>query len=242
MKLNYLSSLLLVFWGAGLSSTMILHASAFQEQRNLARLTHLKPVQDDKQDQQDLQNKQDPPRKFDEMNLDRPWNWSTHSPTDAGVQFKMPDKPRLSERMFKPAEDQPPIRVRNYIGSYRQGKMVFVVNYHDLPVTPSEESIDLILQSALVGSVANLNGKILKTDKIRYGENPGREFQFRFANQETIFLGIGRVFMVGQRQYMLSLMMPEEDYSDWLAKEFLNSFRLVEGDSRNPGLGILTVN
>lgn len=205
----------------------------FQDQPTSSELTKQSVAQDDQRNKSQT---------FDELNLDRPWNWSTQTPAEAGIQFKMPDKPRMSERMFKPAEDQPAIRVRNYIGTYRQGKMIFVVNYHDLPVAPSQESIDLILESALVGSVANVNGKILKNGKIRYGENPGREFHFRFAHQDTIFVGMGRVFMVNQRQYLLSLMMPEDDFSEWLAKEFLNSFRLVEGDPRKPGLEIFTAN
>jgi len=168
-----------------------------------------------------------------EVDLERPETWPIHNPSESRVEFKMPEKPRLSERMFTPIENQPPIKVRNYVGSYQQGNRVMVVNYHDLPELPGEELVDVILESALVGSVANLNGKVLDQKKIRYEEYPGREYRFRFARGETVFRGISRVFLVGQRQYMISLMMKEEEFNDKLADEFLASFRLEEKPAEN---------
>lgn len=185
-------------------------------------LTNLKFIQDEEtSDQQSVEQSK--------VELDQPKTWPSHTPKESRMAFLMPDRPRFSERMLTPIEGQAAIRVRNYVGSYDGSRIVLVASFHDLPVIPEgQKLIQETLEGAMRGSIINLNGKLIESKAIRYAENPGIEYVFRFAADEQIYRGIGRVFLVGQRQYMISAMILEEKFDDEIAEGFLGSFKLIE--------------
>lgn len=190
-------------------------------------LTNLNPVQDEEiSGQQSTEHAK--------VELDQPKTWPKHAPQDSRMEFQMPKRPRLSERTFTPVEGQAAIRVRNYVGSYDESKIVLVASFHDLPVLPEEKKlIQETLEGAMTGSILNLNGKLIESKAIRYADNPGLEYVFRFAANENIYQGIGRVFLVGQRQYMISAMMLEEKFDQEISDGFLGSLRLIEENGKS---------
>lgn len=182
----------------------------------------LKTIQDEETSEQ--QSIEQP-----KVELDQPKTWPSHAPEASRMAFQMPDRPRFSERTLTPIEGQAAIRVRNYVGSYDGSRFVLVASFHDLPIVPEErELIKETLEGAMRGSILNLNGKLIESKAIRYVDNPGIEYVFRFAANEQIYRGMGRVFLVGQRQYMISAMMLEEKFDDAISEGFLGSFKLIE--------------
>ena len=155
-------------------------------------------------------------------------NWLEVKPTGANAEFKMPVKPRYVERMFSPIVNQPPIKVRLHIGSFNQKSSAFVFGYHDLQVTPpTQQDIDNTLDGAIVGSIANVQGKPVSQQTIRYGEHPGRAFLYQYAQNNEIYQVSARVFLVGTRQYQISALMKADGFDEKIAASFLDSFRIL---------------
>ena len=158
-------------------------------------------------------------------------NWLEIRPTGANAEFKMPTKPRFVERMFTPVTDQPPIKVRLHIGSFNQKTCAFVFSYHDLHlVPPTQVEIDNTLDGAIVGSIANVQGKPVSQQAIRYGDHPGRAFLYQYAQNNEIYQVSARVFLVGTRQYQISVLMKADGFDEKIAASFLDSLRLLVPD------------
>ncbi len=155
-------------------------------------------------------------------------NWLEVKPTGANAEFKMPNKPRYVERMFSPIVNQPPIKVRLHIGSFNQKSGAFVFSYHDLHVAPpTQQDIDNTLDGAIVGSIANVQGKPVSQQAIRYGEHPGRAFLYQYAQNNEIYQVSARVFLVGTRQYQISALMKADGFDEKIAASFLDGFRIL---------------
>jgi len=154
--------------------------------------------------------------------------WETIAPAGALAEFKMPVKPRLVERTFKPVANEPPIKVRMHLASANQGRVAFVFNYHDLHRVPeSPEDVTKILQGAVIGSIANVVGKEVSQKPIRYNEYLGMEFVYQYAQYEKIYRVAARAFVVGPRQYQISCLMLAEQFDEDLANAYLNSFKIL---------------
>lgn len=161
--------------------------------------------------------------------------WILKKPTGAEAEFKMPVQPRYIERSFSPVQNEPPIKVRLHLGTTEDNSATFVFGYHDLHQQPSAgKQTEDTLDGAVRGSVANVAGKLLDHGKIRYGENPGRQFTYLYAQQEKVYQVVARVLLVGNRQYQLSSIMPRESFDSDLSNQFLNSFRIAKPDSDLP--------
>ena len=161
--------------------------------------------------------------------------WKLIRPSGADAEVKMPVKPRYIERSFTPVENQPPIKVHLHLASFNQGQAATVFSYHDLNEMPATSKVaDETLTGAVAGSIANVFGKPVSQQKIRYKSYPGREFVYMYAQSDKIFKVSARVFLVGQRQYQISLLMDNEHYDEAMATAYLNTFRLFESDSDLP--------
>jgi hypothetical protein len=154
--------------------------------------------------------------------------WLQFKPEGAFVEIKMPRKPRLTERIMTPIEGQPPIKIKNYVLNFNDNKGIFILTYHDLHEAPVETAVDDTLKEAMLGSVLNVRGRLLSQNRIRYGTHPGYSFEFRLANNNVFFKGVGRVFLVGKRQYQIAAILEEENYDQKLATAYLDSFTIIE--------------
>jgi hypothetical protein len=158
--------------------------------------------------------------------------WLVIKPAEARAEFKVPRKPQLTERMFTPIDNQPPIKVRNHLLTFNNEKGLFLFSYHDLHQVPAEGAIEETLRGAMHGSILSVNGRLLKPEsRIRYHNHPGFSFEFRFANKEVYFKGFSRVFLVGQRQYQITAILEETSFDEKIANAFLNSLRLIEAET-----------
>lgn len=157
-------------------------------------------------------------------------SWALYEPAESRASFKMPVKPSLKQRMYTPVEGQPPIKIHNYLGVFNDDKGLLLFNYHDLYQKPGEAAVEETLKLAMLESISSLGGRLISEQKIRYRTNPGRTFEFRFAREkEAVFYkGIARVFLVGNRQYQVAVMMEEDKFDLKISDAFLNSLRLIE--------------
>ena len=154
-------------------------------------------------------------------------DWIEMKPKNAGASFKMITKPRYLERVFKPVDDQPSIKMRSFLSTFQNGDGLMVFMYTDLPEEPIGKAIVDTLEGIALGSVSNLNGKITHHEKTRYKDYPGLSYEFRFAKDEQLHGGVGRAFLVGKRQYVISIMMKEANFDQATALAFFESFRIT---------------
>ncbi len=154
-------------------------------------------------------------------------DWIEMKPKNAGASFKMITKPRYLERVFKPIDDQPSIKMRSFLSTFQNGDGLMVFMYADLPEEPTGKAIVDTLEGIALGSVGNLNGKITHHEKIRYQDNPGLSYEFRFAKDEQLHGGVGQAFLVGKRQYVISIMMKEANFDQATALAYFESFRIT---------------
>lgn len=160
-------------------------------------------------------------------------DWIEMKPKNAGASFKMITKPRYLERVLKPVDDQPSIKMRSHLSTFQNGDGLMVFMYSDLPEEPTGKAVVDTLEGIALGSVTNLNGKITHYEKIRYKDYPGLSYEFRFAKDEQLHGGVGRAFLVGKRQYVISVMMKEANFDQATALAFFESFRInVEEESK----------
>lgn len=162
-------------------------------------------------------------------------DWIIMRPTGADAEFKAPRKPRYVERSFSPIQNQPPIKVRLYQSLIKEKNEMYIFGYHDLHFTPTDKKrIEETLDGAVRGSFANVSGKLTAHAKIRYGKYPGRAYVYHYAFKEKIYKVSARVFLVDDRQFQMSTIMPLDSFDENMAKKFLESFRIVKPDSDLP--------
>ena len=161
--------------------------------------------------------------------------WTVMRPTGADAEFKTPGQTRYVERSFSPVQDQPPIKVRLYQTLLKEKNEMYIFGYHDLHFAPKgNKRIDETLDGAVIGSLANVSGKLVGHAKIRYGKYPGRAYVYVYSFKDKIYKVSARVFLVDERQFQLSTIMPRDQFDDEMAKKFLESFRIVKPDSDLP--------
>jgi hypothetical protein len=158
-------------------------------------------------------------------------DWIENKPEGARAQFKMPMKPVVRERMSTPVATQPPIKIHNFIGTSEDQQQLFLFNYHDLHQAPVETAIEGTMKEAMLQALSSVGARLLAEQPIRYRTNPGKAYEFRFARDEKIYKGLARIFLVGNRQYQIAVMMKEDGFDQALADKFLNSLRLIEPQS-----------
>ncbi len=162
-------------------------------------------------------------------------DWIVMQPTGAEAEFKAPGETRYVERSFSPVRDEPPIKVRLYQTLIKEKNEMYIFGYHDLHRTPQgNKNINQTLDGAVRGSFANVSGKLIGHAKIRYGKYPGRAYVYLYSFKNKIYKVSARVFLVDNRQFQLSTIMPQDSFDDATAKKFLESFRIVKPDSDLP--------
>jgi hypothetical protein len=171
------------------------------------------------------------------------FEWQKVKPTGARAEFEMPIQPRSVERSFEPIYGKPPVTVRLYLGTVRQGKMSFIVGYHDLHEAPRDaRSVNDALDGAVAGAIGNVMGQPLsKTVKTSIDGHPVRRFEYVFSQNQKRYIVFARVYLVGKRQYQVHAVIQdpgeneEASRSDKeLAEKFLKSFKVLKIENDLP--------
>lgn len=170
-------------------------------------------------------------KNFPERGLDEEWH--TFQPKGADAKFEMPAKPRLIERSFTPVDFEPAIKVHLYIASIGKGAATFIFGWHDLHTPPRDPQHRAeILNGAVRGSIANVLGTLGSQENATLQGNGGRKYSYLFTRESEIYKVAAEVYLVGERQYQLSMIAKQNEFDVDAAARFAASVRLLdpEGD------------
>lgn len=160
--------------------------------------------------------------------------WVRMEPTGARAIFEMPKKPRYLEKQFSPFPNKPPIKVRLHMATVADGNLAFVFSYHDLHAMPVNKNT--VLDGAVRGSYINVLGQLVDAKELGAKKNPqvidkdgypGRQFVFRFIQNEKTLIATSRVYLVDKRLYQFNCIMAEDIFDPIHAARFLKSFEII---------------
>lgn len=155
--------------------------------------------------------------------------WTLVKQERAGASVRLPTKPRMYSRVFKPVVEQDPIRVNVFQATNKSKTATFVFTYHDENSKPRNRvQIKKFLDGAVKGGVARVIGKKVADEEIMISKHRGRDFTYTCTQNvpETTNLKIRtRVLMVGARVYQMNYISQESEFNNNLATEYFDTFR-----------------
>ncbi len=117
-----------------------------------------------------------------------------------------------------------PITMNTYM--FQAGACVQGAIYADYPPAVLQKaSKSAMLDGARDGAVRNVNGTLVNEREIAYLKHPGRELRIDIGNRLWL---LGRIFLVGNRLYQVTVIGPKDQFPEEEAKKFLQSFALVK--------------
>jgi hypothetical protein len=147
-------------------------------------------------------------------------NWFTLSPAKGGFSIRFPTKPEDMSLDRK----TPQGLIHYSIWAEELADRAFNLTFIDMPHLTASEGESLV-DSNLVSQIAvHIGGKLLGEKEAQIAGHPGKEFTLAMDGGNVLFRG--RVFMVGVRQFTVSVYgdanrSTNDDFT------FLNSFQLV---------------
>lgn len=142
-------------------------------------------------------------------------DWAEFSPSGGNFAISFPGTPSKKTT----TEDDGAVAQTFTIGG---DSGYYLVSYLDIPKTDvaTPAQVQKFLDFVPEAFVKDLDAKLLGMQRISLDGYPGEEFSFTYKN--TI-AGKGRMYVVGQRAYMVMAVTTEEDN----ANKFFGSFRLL---------------
>lgn len=167
-------------------------------------------------------------------------DWIPVNPERAGASVRLPSRPRVYAKTFKPVVDQDPIRIHFFQSTDPEGSATFLFTYHDEHEAPRNRvQIKKFLDGAVKGGVGRVLGKLENSKEIMFSKHRGRDFVYTCTQSipETTHLKIRtRVLMVGARVYQLNYMSKAEDFNTNVATEFFETFQFEKTPKDLPPL------
>lgn len=149
-------------------------------------------------------------------------DWCTFSSPEGGFSVEAPGvlekKVAMMETMIGP------VSFTAYV--LEEDRILYMAGYCDWPDSLVErKAAGDLLTFAIEGAINNLKGKVTRNTEIAMGTSPGRELIVDLVtmNQEHTI----RVYLVGNRMYQLSVVIPKRDEFKQHRSRFLGSFRLA---------------
>ena len=106
-------------------------------------------------------------------------------------------------------------------------RTIYMAGYSDWPDTIVEKKhADELLDFAIEGAITTLKGKVTRNTPITLGKHKGRELvvdQVTMNQEHTI-----RIYLVGNRMYQLSVLIPKREEFNQKKDRFLDSFQLLK--------------
>jgi hypothetical protein len=148
-------------------------------------------------------------------------DWVRFTPPDARFSLLFPREPKL-EVVSHPEYPQ---LTHNRYSDAEEG-YAFIVEYFDNAVNSDPEEY---LDEVRDGILRAVNGKLIKEDRIRLAENPGRDFEYSLTEHSgSVFLGRTRIYVVGLSLYRLTFMRQQEleqTRAARLGEKYFSSFK-----------------
>lgn len=148
--------------------------------------------------------------------------WQQFGASEGGFTVSMPGQPVKRQEALTTAVG--PLQSWSYSVAPAQG-VAYGVDYADYPSAVVQRyPPDAVLNSARDALVAKVNGRLRDERAISLGGYPGRELQLDVATGGFVR---ARLYLVGQRQYQVVAVIPNDKAGSQDASRFLNSFKLL---------------
>jgi hypothetical protein len=148
-------------------------------------------------------------------------NWKEFSSAEGKYKVMMPGTPKETTQ----ASPAGPIKFH----TVEEKNGAYVVNFTDITGTASEppEKIDQRLDGARQGAAGNVQGKVVKEDKITLeGKYPGRDIQIELPNDKGLIRV--RMYFVNGRLYQVMAVGTKSWTGSGDVQKFLDSFALLQ--------------
>jgi hypothetical protein len=149
-------------------------------------------------------------------------DWLSFSTYEGGFTIEAPDV--LEEQIAAMNTLMGSLQFNAYV--VEKDMVVYMVGYCDYPDTVIKAgSPDRLLDFAIEGAISSLKGKVIHKVPINLGEYYGRELvidQVTTNQEHTI-----RIYLVGNRMYQLSVVIPKRDEYKQNRERFLGAFKLL---------------
>lgn len=148
--------------------------------------------------------------------------WLSFSSHEGGFSIEAPGV--LEEHIATMKTMVGPIQYTTYM--LDKDRVLYMVGYSDWPDTLVARGADELLEVAIEGAVQSIKGKTIQNTHITLGRYQGRELIVDMAsmNQEHSI----RIYLVGNRMYQLSVVIPKRDEFKQKRAEFFDSFQLLD--------------
>ncbi len=154
-------------------------------------------------------------------------SWQEYQSQAGRYSILMPDKPKEQTQSVNSAAGT----LEMYIVSVENQSGAYLVAYVDYPadLIRSGQEND-ILDGAVQGGVANVNGKLTRQQDFPLDTIPGREAEFDAPAQgaQPATHIKSRYFLVNNRLYQVMVVAPQRQGLPDAAQKFFDSFKLVE--------------
>ncbi|MFI5332000.1 MAG: hypothetical protein ACHQ2F_13355 [Desulfobaccales bacterium] len=116
-----------------------------------------------------------------------------------------------------------------HLFSAQQDEIAYFVAYCEYaPDLAKPDNAEKMLDGARDGSVSNTQGKLTSETKITLAGHPGREVVVEARGEDRPAVTIkGRLFMVKNRLYQVTVVAPRARAGDKAVDDFLQSFKLL---------------
>ncbi len=162
-------------------------------------------------------------------------DWVTVAPPRIGAQVRMPSRPFFKEQKIKPIRDEEELIVRSRSAIDPTGKINYTFVYHDQKKTPSNRTeMNAILDGAVTGAIALVNGELVKQNEIFVKNHKGRDFVYRCEIDDAKLQTSHKlkirtyIVLVRNRLFSLNYIAEESAYRDVQADAYFKSFELIK--------------
>jgi len=158
------------------------------------------------------------------LTLDQP-NWQEYRSQAGRYSILMPDKPKEQTQTVNSAAGS----LDMHIASFEDRSGAYLVIYVDYPadMIHSGQEKD-VLDGAMQGAVANVDGKLTRQQDFPLGKVPGREVEFDApakGAQPATHIKV-RYFLTNDRLYQVMVVAQQNPGLPTDAQKFLDSFKL----------------
>ena len=148
-------------------------------------------------------------------------DWVEFRSVEGGFSVLMPARPLAKTHMIKTLMGDLPLRMQ----IVERGDWTFSVAWIDNPEKMLPAGVEKTLDDARDRAAVNIQGKVLEDERISLDQNSGREIVIEDATGELLLWM--RLFVVGQRLYMVEAAMPRDRRDSDEVTKYLDSFALL---------------
>ncbi|MEO0897924.1 MAG: PsbP-related protein [Bacteroidota bacterium] len=157
--------------------------------------------------------------------------WYQYKSEEFGYSISFPGEPEAMDQKVPSAIGELTLNIQ-YFAETNEGAENFMymtncTTYPDgaLNLSDSTGKKDFF-DGAVNGATTNVNGELISQKKIMLDGHEGREMMVEI--QEGTVVVLARLYLVGNRMYMLQTMTQKGNENNKITKEFMDSFKFIK--------------